>query len=154
MTQLQNQFQQNSEVGMLTLAPNFNVIPVGIDKTVTGTLLSGQAVKVVVNTNKQLTVAAATSTSDVFFGFIPFSRGLSNFKKLQTIEIACGGTVILLRAGAAITKFSQVMVGGSLTAPAVVLATTGKVVVGVALDRAAALGDLIRVQVANSHIVK
>lgn len=149
MAQLQNQFDQSIEIGALTLAPNLNIIPVTIDSTVTDTLLAGQAVRIVANSAKNITVSAVTTTAHIFFGFIPFSRGLTSFKKLQLVDIACGGSVIWLRAGAAINKSAQVMVGGTLTAPSVITATTGKVVVGVALDKAAALNDLVRVLVAN-----
>lgn len=143
MTQAQNQFNQSAEKGMLSLGLNYNSIPVVIDSTEAATLVYGQGVKIKDVSDKAITVVKIAADTDAIFGFIPYVRGKASFVAGDALEISAAGNVVYLEASAAIAKGVRVM--PVITGSKVATATTGKSVAGIALDKSAADGDLVRV---------
>ena len=147
MTQSPNQFVQTVEKGMLSLNRNYNTIPVKIDDSETGTLVPGQPVKLIDNAGKSILVVKAAADTDDIFGYIPYTRGKNEFLKNESFEIASQGNVLYLEASAAIARGAKVM--PVIADHKIATATAGKSVIGIALDKAAADGDLIRVFLLN-----
>ena len=94
-------------------------------------------------------VTAVTADTDEVFGYVS-----KNFRKDATaigdvVEIALGGCVMFMIAGAAVASGADLMY---VTATGKVITATGatKVVSGYALDKAAADGDLIRVYIKSA----
>lgn len=142
MVQTSNQFIQTPEKGQLTLDPNWSTLNCQVSTNEAGTLVAGQAVTLEDAAGKQLPILAATATTDKIFGFIPHNVKTDGYSALDQVKIARAGDVIFLEAAAAIAR------GASLefvvTGNKVQTQTTGSLV-GVALDKAAADGDLIKV---------
>lgn len=143
MTQALNQFSQTPEVGDLDLQHQGNVFPCVVASTQSTALVPGQAVKmadVAGGAPKMIGLAANTDKS---FGFVVRNLKDASFAANAPLEIATGGAVMYMTAGAAIAR------GANLE----VVYTTNKVItnagtnpiIGQALDKAAADDDIIRV---------
>jgi hypothetical protein len=147
MTQFMNQFAQTPEKGQLDQHPQPALIPCAVDSSQSTPLVPGQAVTIVDSAGGvPKVIAAATDTSDVW-GFVPYDARKTSYAAGDYVEIAAfRGNVLYLEASAAIARGAQVMlvIAGSKVATA---AGAGKRVVGRALDKATANGDLIRVYV-------
>lgn len=146
MTQLQNQFSQSQVLGQLDLQHNANVISAQIDTTSAGGLVPGQAVKLVDTANGlPLVVEAAADTDDVI-GFIAYGIRNASYAVGDRVSIALvsGGAAMYLNSNAAIARGASCMV--VIATPGnVATATSGKTIVGRALDKATAANQLIRV---------
>lgn len=144
--QSSNQFKQSGEKGLLDMRFNPSVMSVEIDVTSAGGLLPSQAVKMIDSAGGIPKVVECATDADDIFGFIVYdikSRGFSAYDKC---EIAFGsGSIMYMEAAAAIGRNAKVeiVVVGQKVAPA----TSGKIVVGRALDKALAAGQLIRVMI-------
>lgn len=145
MTQLQNQFSQSVVKGMPDLRISSTTIACEVEENVSTPLVAGQAVKMVDTAGGVPKVEACAADSDLLFGFISYNIKQASFAAQDAVEIAMDGGVLFLEAGAAIARQGQVML--AITGEKVVTATTSKPVAGIALDKAAADGDLIRVYV-------
>ncbi len=145
MTQLSNQFAQTPQLGQLDLSFNTTTVSCQIDTSESGTLVPGQSVKLVDSAGGVPKVIACAADADTVFGFINYQMKQSGYVAGDAVEISTGyGNVMYLRATAAIArgallKQAVASTGGVLTA------TAGAKIVGWALDKAAADGDLIRV---------
>ena len=142
MAQNSNQFNQSVEKGMLTLDPNWSTLNCLVSTNEAGTLVAGQAVTVEDAAGSQIPVLAATSTTDKIFGFIPHNVKTDSYTALDQVKIARAGDIIYLEAAAAIARDARLeaVVSGNK----VQTQTTGSLI-GVALDKATADGDIIRV---------
>lgn len=142
MTQLINQFELGKEKGQLDLRQSNNTISCRADSV----LVPGQAVKLVDVAGGIPNVTAITADTDVVFGFATKSTRRDAIAIGDVIEISCTSNVMYMEAGAAIAVGAKVMpvVSGSKVITA---AGATKSVVGVALDKAAADTDLIRVYI-------
>lgn len=148
MAQNPNQFKQSVEKGQVDLQMSLGtVMSVQVDAAQVAALVPGQAVTIVDSAGGiPKVIAAAADTNDIF-GFVAYDFRKSSFAALEKCEIVFfRGGVMYMEASAAIARGAQVMpvISGQKVATA---AGTGKRIIGRALDKAAANGDLIRVLV-------
>ncbi len=145
MTQNVNQFGMSLEKGLLTLSKD-NLFDVKVDDASVATLVNGAAVKITDTTDSQITVNIATAATDPIFGFVVYESRKNANVAGDLIRIACIGSVMQMEASAAIARGATVQIEPS--GEKVVTRTTGTVI-GRALDKAAADGDLIRVLIST-----
>jgi hypothetical protein len=142
MTQSPNQFAQTAEKGQLTLDPNWATLNCQVDSGEAGTLLQAQPVVGVDVAGAQIPVEAIAAITDPIFGFIPYSVKTNEYVALDQVKIAKDGDIMHMEASAAIARFAELEV--VIAGVKVATQATGTTI-GVALDKAAADGDLIRV---------
>lgn len=142
-----NQFAQSTIVGMVDLPYSYNTKSVQIDVSETGRLLPGQAVKIVDSAGGIPKVVACSADTDQVFGFLNYNIKNAVFLAGMPAEISQDGNVMFLIAAAAIARGAQV-VSKVVTAGGVgpISGSGAENIVGYALDKASAAGDLIRVQ--------
>lgn len=143
-----NQFDETGLLGKVDLAYNYNTIAVQVDASQATPLFFGYAVKIVDSKGGLPKVVGCTAASDSVLGFINFNIKNTAFAANDVCEISMAGNVIALYATAAISRGVQVVLdlttkGGVQTASG----QTGSTIVGWALDKADARGQLIRVHV-------
>jgi hypothetical protein len=141
----QNQFAQTVVQGMIALDKSVGTISVQIDASSGGGLVPGQAVKMVDSAGGIPKVVECAATTDDVFGFINYDMRRAMFGVGDKVEISSmHGNIMWMTASAAIARNAKVMlvIAGSKVVTA---GTTGNVIIGRALDKAAANGDLIRV---------
>lgn len=140
----QNQFAQSPVQGMVALRAPAKLISCQVDSSEAGSLVAGQFVKLVDSAGGLPKVIAVAANTDVSFGPIAYNIKNATYKAGDTVEVMVGfDDVMWMTASAAIARGALLMpvVAGSK----VVTATTAKPIIGWALDKAAADGDLIRV---------
>lgn len=142
MSTISNSFTIDPIKGQLTFDPSFQVLSCQVDSNETGTLVAGQAVVIVDTAGAQIPVEAVSAATDDIFGVVVASFKVNEYEALDNIKVAISGSTVYMEASAAIARGAdvQVVVSGSK----VVTASTGTVI-GKALDKATADGDLIRV---------
>lgn len=146
MTLNANQFSQSPVKGMLSLLLNPNTIAAQVDPAADTALVHAQAVKIVDSSSGVPQVQACTDDADDVFGFVNFVMKQSSFAAGKVLELSQGrGNVMYMEASEAIAKGAQVMI--VVSGQKVATATSGKTIVGKALDKADAEGDLIRVEI-------
>lgn len=139
-----NQFAVQQIKGVLDLAYNTTVITCTVKSDEGTALVPGQAVKLVDSAAPSPVVTTATVNTDDVFGFVVYNPKINAFAANQQVDIAVmGGTVMVMEASAAIARWAPVSI--VVTGQKVVTASGALVVVGRALDKAAADADLIRV---------
>ena len=145
MAQQLNQFVQAPIVGMLDMKFNWNTKSAEIDASQVGSLAQGQAVKIVDSAGGIPKVVGCTADTDEVFGFINYDIKSQLFVAGDRVEISQKGNVMFLVATAAVARGAQVVLD---TAGGVYPAAlgSGKCLVGFALDKATAPGDIIRVE--------
>lgn len=146
MPQLQNQFIQTTEQGVMDLRINPTVMSCVVDSA-SAALIPGQAVKMVDSAGGAPKVTAVAADTDDIFGFVTFDIRHATYAPGEAVEIAFGaGSVMYMTSSAAVARNAQVMV---LVAGSKVLtaAGSGKRVVGRAIDKAAGANALIRVYI-------
>jgi hypothetical protein len=144
MPQTSNQFQQTAEKGQVDLNSGRQTITCMVDTSEAALLVPGQGVKVVDNAGGVPKVIKIAADTDEVFGFINFQNKQGTFAAGQYVEVSFfRGNVMFMESSAAIARYAQVMpvVAGSLVATA----TTGKRIIGRALDKATAANQMIRV---------
>lgn len=143
MTQILNQFAQSTEQGLLDLALNPNILNVRIDPASTDDFVAGTAVTLTDAAGKVTLVDKAAIDDDIL-GFVVYSAKKSVPVAGDFIEVAIQGSVMHMTASEAIARGGsvEIVVASDKVAPA---DTAGATIVGKALDKAAADGDLIRV---------
>lgn len=140
----QNQFAQTEVQGVVDMRFSPNIISAQIDTTSGGGLLPGQAVKIVDSAGGIPKVVEAAADTDDVFGFLTYDMRRATFAVGDKVEIAFfRGTIMYMTASAAIARGAQVEI--VVASKKVATAASGKRIVGRALDKAAADGDLIRV---------
>lgn len=144
MTISPNQFSQSPVQGQLDLQFDPSTISCQIDSTSAGDLPAGQAVKIYDSAGGVPKVVEVAADTDDVFGFINYDIKSQSFSAGDKCEVSMGrGNVMYMTASAAIARWAQVMV--VVASDKVATATSGKRVIGRALDKASADGDLIRV---------
>jgi len=144
MTQSQNQFSQSPEQGMLDLRFNTNTMSGQIDVSSGGGLVPGQAVKMVDSVGGVPKFVECALDADDVFGFINYNIKNKVFNDYDAVEVSYfRGNVMYMTASAAIARNAEVAV--VIASKKVVTAVTGDRIVGRALDKATADGQLIRV---------
>ena len=139
-----NQFTQSTVQGQTDLTGfGGNVITCQVDAAQGTALVAGQAVKGAVTGGGTPKVLAAAAANDPVFGFVVRNLKDASFPASSMVEIASFGTVVWMTAGGAIARFGSIeIVPGTIK----VIANAGvNPVTGMALDKATADGDLIRV---------
>jgi hypothetical protein len=144
MTQNLNQTRPTSEKGMLDLGVNWNLFDCRIDPASVADFTSANAFafKIVDVAGKSIMVDLATANSDDIFGFAPYEVRKNTYEKGDFIRLASKSTVMKMEASAAIARGAKVEIVP--TGSKVATQSSGNVI-GRALDKAAADGDLIRV---------
>jgi hypothetical protein len=142
-----NQFSQVAIKGMLDLSVGVkSVLACQVDSSSAGGLVNGQAVKLVNTAGGVPNVVECSADSDDVFGFIAYDIKDQLFGAGDKVEIAFNrGAVMYMEASASIVPYAKVMI--VLSGQKVATATTGKMIVGRALDKASASGDIIRVMI-------
>jgi hypothetical protein len=144
MTQILNQTRPTSEKGMLDLAVNWNLFDCRIDPDSVADFsnANGFAIKIVDVAGKSIMIDLATANTDDIFGFVPYEVKTNSYSAGDFIRIASKSAVMKMEASAAIARGASVEIVP--TGNKVATQSTGNVI-GRALDKAAADGDLIRV---------
>jgi hypothetical protein len=146
-----NQFGILNTKGALTLAQNFNIVDCIVYASESGTLVPGQAVKLVDVAASAIIVQAIAANTDAVFGFVCDNFKVNEFTAGQAIKIAIKDCVMLMEAGAAIARGATLM--PVVTGQKVVTQTSGKTAIGITFDKAAASGDLVRVYITTPNLV-
>lgn len=149
MNQYVNQFAMTPEKGMLTLAANVNVLTAVVKRDGSNTLTPAMAVKLVDVTDSEIIVDAAAAT-DAIFGFVTLQVIKNSYPIGSRVEIAFRDCVMNMTAGAAIVRGAKLEIVAASTK---VITNAGvNQVVGLALDKAAADGDIIRVLILSPDV--
>ncbi|MGB2578980.1 hypothetical protein AAIR98_000899 [Elusimicrobium simillimum] len=149
MTQSINQFSQTAERGQVALLNGANpAISVMIDASVTATLKSGDAVKIVATSKGLPKVIPTTAVDDVADGFIMFNPVKNEFTGNDRCEMLFTGGFMYMIAGAATPAKSKVQYNPDNGYVGVAAADAN--MVGIAVDTASAVGDLIRVKIKSA----
>lgn len=141
-----NSFAQSPTLGMIDMRFPYNSVSVQIDASQATNLYAGSAVKMVDSIDGVPKVVGITAESDEVLGFINFDIKTVAFVAGSMAEISMAGNVMYLYATAAVTRGVQVTC--DITSPGGVhgsAGNTGDDIVGWALDKASAAGQLIRV---------
>lgn len=155
MAQNINQFKQTPVQGQLDLATEPNTVSAMVDaaQDSASPLIAGQAVTVVNSAGGVPKVIAAAADQDDIFGFVNYDIKSPNFGPGDYLELSfLAGNIMWMTAGAAIDRYGEVMI-----VPAdktVVPATSTNRIIGRAFDKAANIGDLIRVVVILPGAIK
>ena len=146
MAQNLNQFKQSVEKGMLDLSTGTrSVVSCDVHSTSAG-LVQGQAVKLVDVAGGIPNVVEIAADTDDVFGFVCYNLKDGSYVAGQKVEIAFfRAAVMYMEASAAFAPATKLM--PVLSGQKVATATTGKRIVGIALDKAAASGDIVRVMI-------
>lgn len=150
MTQNPNQFSQTPEVGFLDLKVQGTVISCQVSSSETVAITGGAALKIEDSAGGVIKVLRATADTDAIFGF-----AIKNLKDVDRdandpLEVAIDGSVMYMTAGAAIARGAQVE--ADVSADKVITSAGTNTIVGWALDKAAADGDLIRVLITTPAV--
>lgn len=145
-----NAFSLDTAKGLTQFLPSANVFTCQVYKSLSsGTkLTAGQPVKLATGVAGQITVTACSAETDKVFGVIPLRHKVNGYEAGDLVEVASDYCVVTMEANAATTQGAAVKVAGD--AYNKVTPITGEEVstpaqIGIALDAAAAQGDLIRV---------
>lgn len=147
-----NQFSQNKIVGQIDLQTNPNpaIYSERIDPDSAGAdIVSGTGVKLVDGGANDpggvpLIDERALDT-DAIEGVIVQSTQQGKFQPEDIVEVAGKGAVVIMEASAAVLRGASVAL--VLATPGQVVTRTTETILGVSLDKATALGDLIRVRI-------
>lgn len=148
-----NTFGMSVIKGQTDLRSGQPTLSVQIDASEVGTLVPGTAVKMVDSVGGVPKVIAVAADTDDIFGFIAYDQKSSSFVAGARCEVVQGrGGFIYLEAGAAVARNAEVqyVVSGAK----VITAVSTKRVVGKALDKATASGQIIRVAVDLPGVIK
>lgn len=151
MSLSQNQFLQTPVQGQIDLdsVGKSNTIAVQVDSTQVTALVAGQAFKVVDSAGGIPKVISLVSDSDAPNGFVELDNKDSSYPAGARLEAAIDGTAMYMTAAGAISRWGKVQVVGASNK---VKAWDGvSPAFGLAFDKAAADGDLIRVLIQDTN---
>lgn len=140
----QNQFAQIEILGTVDLKLEGQIVSAQIDVSQSGTLVVGQAVKIVDSAGGVPKVIACTASTDKPCGYLVYNYKNKSFKAGDAAEMSLAAAMYMISTGA-ISRFAQVCSDVSV-AGGVSALTTGNAIVGYAYDKATAAGQLIRVR--------
>lgn len=145
MAQELNAFSQVAERGQVALLNGANlVLSAVIDSSETGTLKAGDAVELVATSTGCPKVKKLTSSGKPF-GFVVFNAVQNDgIKAGQAVEVACTGAFMWMIAGSAINAGAEIEY--TIASGKIATKASGSLA-GMALEKASADGDLIRVMV-------
>lgn len=148
-----NQFGMNTVKGQVDLRSGQPTLSCQVGSAEAGTLVPGQAVKMVDSLGGVPKVIAVAADTDDIFGFIAYDQKSSSFVANDRLEIVQGrGGFIYLEAGAALARNAEVqyVVAGAK----VITAVSTKRIAGRAMDKATAAGQIIRIAVDLPGVIK
>jgi len=139
-----NQFEISRVKGQIQKTPSPNVITAVIKRDSTETFGSGTAVKLVDIAGKQIVVEKAAANDEIY-GFIVYNIKDNSPKAGDVVTVAFDNSFMVMEAGAAIAAGAKLEI----------VATGDKVIghagsnkkIGIAVEKAAASGDLITVHI-------
>ena len=143
-----NTFELGTAKGVVQYLPSSNVFTCQVYKSLSGTLKAGQPVKLVAGVAGQITVTACAGEDDPVFGVIPLRHKVNGYVAGDLVEVASDYSVITMEAAGAISAYDKVKAAGSAYDQVDAIAgdeSPAAAQIGIALDAAAAEGDLIRV---------
>ncbi len=146
-----NQFNMTPVQGEMDLQFHGSVFSMAVDATQASALVAGQAVKLYDRAVPLPTVVALAANTDATFGFVVRNLKDATFPALSRVEIATNYSVMYMTAGAAIARGAKVEV--VYTTNKVITNAGTNPVAGLALDKATADGDLIRIMVLNPAVL-
>lgn len=138
-----NAFSMETVQGASDLSFHGSVLTCQIDAAETATLVAGEAVLITDNAGGVPKVEQLAADTNGTFGFIVRNVKDQNFVAGDRCEVALQGSVLYMTAGAAIAR--GVAVEYDVSAVKVITSAGTNPVVGFALDKATADGDLVRV---------
>lgn len=140
-----NQFSMQAVKGQLNLGVNANVINARIKSDSVATFGSGSAVKIVdIASNGEIIVEKAAATDEIY-GFITYKIKDNSPVAGDRVEVAFANSFMIMEAGAAIAAGASLEIVAS--GDKVITNAGSNKVVGIALKKAAADGDLIIVHI-------
>jgi len=144
MAIVSNQFSIHPLKGTLTLFPNVNLVDCQVDATEAGTIVAGDPL-VIVDTAGSVIKVKKAAISDKFLGCVPYSVKGNEYVAQDMIRVAMDYCCLQMEASAAIGAGIEVQLD---PATGKVAPQTGtNTVIGDALGKAAADGDLIPVMI-------
>ena len=140
-----NTFKQEAILGMVDMGRSPGTFPGVLASDLSAPVVAGQFVKLVDQAGPGLRFEDCDADTDHAFGVVVYDAKDGSRDKDEAVEVAGNGDVVFLRATGAIGAGVQVALDtseiGGVTATLSAVA-----IVGLALDKAAADGDLIRVK--------
>ena len=146
-----NQAFTNVVKGQIAQGTNTNKQSVLILSTSVNTFGAATAVKIVNDTNPIISVEKAAAT-DVIFGFITYNPVDNSPVAGDLVQIAMNGVEMYMEAGAAIARGAKLEIVA--TGDKVITSAGTNKIVGLALDAAAASGDIIKVLILEPLIAQ
>lgn len=146
-----NQFALEPVAGEVDMTVTGQVVSAQVYESEASALVAGQLVKLVDSASGLPIVTARTADTDPIFGTVIRNAKDQSFAAGKRLEVALAGSLVWLTASAAIARGAMVEMVESTDK--VRTATGAYPVVGMAFDKAAADGDLIRVLRQNNDIV-
>lgn len=140
-----NQFGLDTVQGAMDMQVPGTVITGAVGPAVATPLIAGQPVKMIDSAGGIPKFTPLTANTDAANGFVCYNPILGSFAAGRPFELAMKGSIMWMTAGAAIARNAEVEV--VYTTNKVITAAGTNPVVGRALDKAAADGDLIRVYI-------
>jgi predicted RecA/RadA family phage recombinase len=150
----QNQFALSNVAGLIDLKFSSNSVAVEIDASQVAKLVPGSPVKMVNSIGGIPKVVGCAADADEVLGFINFDIKSRSFAAGDRAEISIRGNVMFMYATAAIARGAQVALDLENNGVKPLAGSGGADVVGWAYDKAAAMGDLIRVYVQTPSFLK
>lgn len=153
ISQNQNQLLQTPMLGQRTNDPQPQMFACQIDPASAVAVINvGQAVKLKDIAGPQIMVDICTGPTDgPVFGVIAFNMRKNSYVPGDTVEVVGSGGVLVLATGAAVARGAQLaitpnaVVGNDPTVAADAVA--GHFIAGIALGKASAAGQLIKVKI-------
>lgn len=143
MTQLSNQFAISNEKGSLTLLQNNNVFDGLVSASEAGTLAPGAGLVITDVAGKKTRFELATAATDEIFGFVPFDIRVSSYVANDAVKAASNDCVMIMEASAAFASGAKLQFDPATLK--VATQTGSNTIIGIALEKSAADGDLIPV---------
>lgn len=152
----QNQFAQSAMLGMVTNDPQPETFSCQLNPSSdwTGPITAGQSVMLSDVTGPQIIVEPCAADDDAVFGVIAYNLRKNSYELGDIVSVVGDGGVLLLKSSAAIARGAKVGTTNQTVAtddPTVATQTTAeKAVTGIALEKATAANQLIKVLVRPS----
>jgi Uncharacterized conserved protein (DUF2190) len=143
----QNQFKIQPIRGERDMAFNGDVISAQISVSDPNTSVPGHPLTMEDSSGGVPKFIQTTAANGQIFGFALYNIKDVNYAPGARVEVAMAGSVMYMTANAAIARGAKLEVVISTTDPRVITNAGTNKVVGIALDKALAAGDLIRVYV-------
>lgn len=153
LTQAMNVFAQSPILGLVSEIPSPSVVSAQILTTSSATTIQvGDTVKLVDAVSGAIVVDKCSGPTDgPVYGVIAFNNRKNIYSAGDFIEVACLDTYVYLRTSAAVARGAKVTTTASTTTTDALVTTvsapTTQYVTGVAVDKASAANDLIRIRI-------